>query len=282
MSSRPTHRSSVSAAGVEDGNPSNVLALVPRHRPMRDAQSLDHRIRTIASRFGASRMRRDKAYMLTTHGKFRLRTVKRTGRNRVRARVDRERENFVIKAVRANLRLPSDILSSPPVAYIVTPHAKTRWRDPRAHHASCRDANLIQLLEHRYASVGPRTKLFDGSATTFRKTWDFVVASLRLPPLKYPPACQRAGGCCDEFANSKDITNLMWRMRSTSLSTLKHYLQEVVASSSLADLDEETRHALLAAAKSFGFTRQRIVPKAHAVGSSDSPAVNASADSAHT
>ena len=187
-----------------------------------------------------------------------------------------------IKAVRANLRLPSDVLSSTSIAYIVIPNAKTRWRGPRAQHASCRDADLIQLLERRYASLGPRRKLFDGNATTFRKIWDLVVASLLMPPLKYTPACLRAGGCCYEFAKSQDITNLMWRMRITSLSTLKHYLQEVVASSSLADLDTETRHTLLAAAKTFGFTRQRIVPKAHAVGSSDSPAVNASADSAHT
>ena len=66
------------------------------------------------------------------------------------------------------------------------------------------------------------------------------------------------------------------------MTTLKHYLQEVVATSSLSDLDPSTRHLLQVAANSFVFTKLRLAPKAYAAGTSVSHTMAAQADSSDT
>ena len=177
------------------------------------------------------------------------------------------------------LVLPSDTFSAGSVAYLRIPLAKSRWRGPRTQHASCRDIPFIKMLEHRYASLRGGCKLYDGNASTYRKIWNILVASLQTPPLKYTPVSLRAGGCCEAFAHDQDISNPMWRMRVTSMATLKHYLQEVVATSSLLCLDPSVRQMLQVAAKSFAFTKLRLVPKACAAGSSVSHIMAAPADS---
>ena len=187
-----------------------------------------------------------------------------------------------IRAVRNWLVLPSDTLSSGSVAYLRIPLAKSRWRGARTQHASCRDSPFIAMLELRYASLRDDCSLYEGNANSYRKTWNALVLSLQLPPLKYTPACLRAGGCCEAFSKDQDISNLMWRMRVTSMATLKHYLQEVVATSSLSDLEPSTRHLLRVAAKSFMFTKLRLVPKAYAAGASVSHSLFAQADSSDT
>ena len=106
--------------------------------------------------------------------------------------------------------------------------------------------------------------------------------AFQIPMSKYTPASLRGGGCCYAYEQDSRISNLMWRMRLASMATLKHYLQEVVATASLISLPPETRHDLHAAAKSFSISHSRIASKTCAAGTSTSLSVAASAASDYT
>ena len=56
------------------------------------------------------------------------------------------------------------------------------------------------------------------------------------PRLGFLPGGVRGGGAVAAFNEGATIDTLCWRMRVTSQSTLAHYLQEVVAATSLSDL----------------------------------------------
>ena len=62
-------------------------------------------------------------------------------------------------------------------------------------------------------------------------------------------------------------------------STLKHYLQESVATATLRSPPPDDRHTLFAASKSFDVSQLRVAPKTYAAGSSALHSVAASAAS---
>ena len=150
--------------------------------------------------------------------------------------------------------LPSDVLSDFPIAYLSIPLPKSRWRGSREQHASTRDADFIALLEKRFAGLKPTARLFTGTAHEYRKVWDKILAALHVPAGMFTPGCLRGGGCCHSFLLDKSIETLMWRMRITSAATLRHYLQEVVATSSLCTLTDVARSSIHIAAKIYKYS----------------------------
>ena len=186
-----------------------------------------------------------------------------------------------IQAIRENLVLPSETLSEARVVYLNISGPKSRWCGPRIQHASSRDPTLIRLLETRCSLLKAGAKLFDGSAATYRKTWNQLLHAFGVPLVKYTPASLRGGGCCFAYEQNPDITSLLWRMRISSISILKHYLQEVVATASLSSLHPEIRNKLLAASNSFNVSSMRIASETYAAGTSVSLSVAASAASDH-
>ena len=84
--------------------------------------------------------------------------------------------------------------------------------------------------------------LFGGSASAFRRRWDTALARLQVSPhLHVTPAGLRGGGACRDYEEHRDVTRLLWKMRLQHLTTLQHYLQEVLAMTSLTRLPERAR-----------------------------------------
>ena len=80
------------------------------------------------------------------------------------------------------------------------------------------------------------------SYAKFRRAWDLLLGALGVPPsFRFTPGSMRAGGCVAAYEAGIRLDDLLWRMRISSLNTLKHYLQEVAASTSLVDLSEVSR-----------------------------------------
>ena len=131
---------------------------------------------------------------------------------------------------------------------------------------------IIALLEKRFAKAKLHERLYAGNATTFRRTWDLILKSLGVPHLMFSPASLRGGGACHSFALNGSITNVMWKMRLSSQATLRFYLQEVVATSSLSALPESTRRLISTGAKAFESTAASALP---------SPLISLQAHSVH-
>eukprot|EP00439_Symbiodinium_sp_Y106_P034509 s3508_g4.t1 len=91
--------------------------------------------------------------------------------------------------------------------------------------------------------------LFSGSASTFRRRWDFILKQLGVPEaLKLTPGGLRGGGAVYLYQQQTPVQDLLWRMRLRSANTLESYLQEVAAVSVLPSLTASTRARIEAAA----------------------------------
>ena len=168
-----------------------------------------------------------------------------------------------INAVRSSLVLPSDTCSDTLVAYLNIPMPKSRWKGPKTQHASTDDPTLIMLLERKFGKTKRHERLYAGNATTFRRTWDSILKSLGVPHLMFSPASLRGGGACHCFAQNGSITNVMWKMRLSSQATLRFYLQEVVATSSLSELPDSTRKLITTGAKAFEAMAAAAIPPSY-------------------
>ena len=85
------------------------------------------------------------------------------------------------------------------------------------------------------------TCVYPWSAYSARKKWEYCLTFLGITKeFRFTPGCLRAGGAVHAFRGTS-IESLMWRMRITSHATLAHYLQEVVARTSLKRLPEDSK-----------------------------------------
>ena len=97
--------------------------------------------------------------------------------------------------------------------------------------------------------LGLCERLFDCSSAAFRRRWDTILKSLKIP--KDPgltPGGVRGGGCVYAFQNGMSLPMLLWRMRIKHLQALESYLQEVVASTVVSELPVEARQSVSSAA----------------------------------
>lgn len=81
---------------------------------------------------------------------------------------------------------------------------------------------FVNFLESVYRDVEKDCKLFDGSASAFRRRWDAVLKSLGVvQALKLTPGGIRGGGCVAAFQRGVQLPMLMWKMRLKQQSTLE-------------------------------------------------------------
>ena len=153
------------------------------------------------------------------------------------------------EATRHTLQLPSDGLWGATHAFLRIDKPKTRYRGgAKVQHASVTDPEVIRLLESIFGSDSKSTKLYPWSAPHFRKLWMLVLKALGVPKeLGLTPGGVRGGGAVALYTDELPLLNILWRMRLSSVDSLGHYLQEVVALNALQSLDKATKNRVLAA-----------------------------------
>ena len=152
----------------------------------------------------------------------------------------------VLKAVRADVLTPSDLLSTHPLLFIQIKAPKTRRRGARIQYATVEDPFVIKYLEKVWSSLRPEQRLFPMNPSSFRTRWDAILRHLQVDKsLKLTPGSVRAGGTVALHRSGAKIADLMWRLRLVHQQTLSHYLQEMTAASVLPALSQSTREAIL-------------------------------------
>jgi len=102
--------------------------------------------------------------------------------------------------------------------------------------------------------------MYEGSDHLFRSVWNRILATLLVPKsMGFTPACTRAGGAVHHFRQGMPIQDLMWKMRVTSQSTLSHYLQEVVALTSLKKLPDLSKHRILLFSRMYQLALKNVI-----------------------
>jgi hypothetical protein len=159
-----------------------------------------------------------------------------------------------LSAIRKDLLLARDLLvEDPDVVFLRIQNPKGRRRGIGAvQHTKVVDKQLAVFLDAIYGRLDLRTPLFPGSASSYRKRWDEVIAFLKIPKsLQLTPASLRAGGAVRAYRADEELAKLMWRMRLKSIDTLQHYLQEVGAASIFVELPTDSRSRIHNAALLF-------------------------------
>ena len=99
-----------------------------------------------------------------------------------------------------------------------------------------------------YQDLPRELQLYGGSASVYRRRWDVVLRRLGIPAtLRLTPGSLWGGGAVRAHKRGVPISELQWRMRLSSQSTLGYYLQETTAASILPSLTCESRADVLAA-----------------------------------
>jgi hypothetical protein len=146
-----------------------------------------------------------------------------------------------LRSDRGDLVLPSDVIFAvKQVVYLSIRAPKSRnTGGARTQYASIENPVAIAVLEAIFGFSKPGELLWGASGSTLRKRWDTVCKALELPDKFYTPGGLRGGGAVYFFQLTNNIELLMWRMRVQSRKTLEHYLQEVVAGTSIHKLPSE-------------------------------------------
>ncbi|CAE7214728.1 BSPAL1 [Symbiodinium sp. CCMP2592] len=160
------------------------------------------------------------------------------------------RPGEALKASREDVLLPIDLLGECIDSVFLTIRSpKTRRRGGgRVQHAKVQDPDGVRLCQAVFGSLPMRQPLYPGSPASYRRRWDALLRVLKIPArVHLTPASLRAGGVVREYRRAVDISNLLWRMRLRSVSTLERYLQEVGADSVYVQLSPEARQSVRAA-----------------------------------
>ena len=158
------------------------------------------------------------------------------------------RPSECLKLTRADVLLPSDLLSFRRVVYVRVRDPKNKRIAARREHVKVEDRMIVDLLSAWLPRLPPDVRLFQFSASRMRVYHDHLVAFFGVPCRDgegITPASHRGGGAilCFERSGSLDLTR--WRGRWSATSrTLEIYIQEVAAASVLPSLDANHRERI--------------------------------------
>jgi hypothetical protein len=162
----------------------------------------------------------------------------------------------VVLCLREDLLLPVDLMEeSSDVVFLRLRQSKTSYRQKaKVQHLKIECGTVVRLLSQTYGEVDAATPLFPGSASVFRRRWDFLLRALSIPAsCKLTPGGLRGGGAVHAFRQGLSIPDLLWKMRIQHAATLEAYLQEVTAITALTQMPDVARQRVMTASTFFPF-----------------------------
>ena len=150
----------------------------------------------------------------------------------------------VLSAIRQDLVLPVDMFDAERrSAFLRVRKPKTLRRGKgRVQHLRVENLEAVKCLERIFGGLAGFLPLFPLSPAAFRTRWEKILSALGIPAeLRPTPASIRGGGAILAYHRGEAISNILWRMRLVSQTTLESYLQELAAESVLVRLPEVTK-----------------------------------------
>ena len=167
----------------------------------------------------------------------------------------------ILKCCRSDLLLPVDFLDSgtAPV-FLKLSHFKSKNRQPaKVQHLRVTEETTCSLLHRVFCRVHPERLLFGGSAYQYRKRWNAILNTLRIPQgVRLTPGGLRGGFAVWSYRTNCSIQNIMWSLRLRSQVTLESYPQEAAALNCFAGLSMEVREESILCLLSFLASPQHL------------------------
>ena len=154
----------------------------------------------------------------------------------------------VLRATRADLQTPSDLLRKDNRFFLKIKEPKSRNRRPRVQHSTLvLPAGIGNFITSTCEKLPSPQPFIASDGTAF---WSGLASHARC---EFTPGSLRGGGAVAAYQGGLDISSLQWKMRLQHQSTLGFYLQEVAAGSILPLLPRHSREAIEAARAVFPF-----------------------------
>jgi hypothetical protein len=148
---------------------------------------------------------------------------------------------------RRDLVLPADAMSSDRIAYIHIRNPKTA-RFARRQHCRLEDRLVLRFLEAAFGETPLDSRLYPGTANTYRSQWNAVMGKLGVPFKRdlrgATPGVLRGSGATYLYLETEDLGKVAWRGRWAKLKTVEFYLQEVAAQLLLQQLSATSRERI--------------------------------------
>ena len=138
------------------------------------------------------------------------------------------RPGETLRLTRADVILPSDLLSTRRVCFVKVRDPKNRRIAARREHARIDDYMVVDFLEAWLPRLQPSQRLFAFKAAQMRKLHDHLVSYFGVPTEDgrgLTPASHRGGGATLCFERTGDLELTRWRGRwSSTTRTLEIYI----------------------------------------------------------
>lgn len=130
--------------------------------------------------------------------------------------------------------------------YVQIDLPKTRTRGGAAvQHITVTDPLAVHWVQNVVQDLPRALPIYPFGASAYRRRFDAILQALGVTRAAgFTPGSLRGGGAVKAYADGCPISDLLWRMRIRNLETLSHYLQEVSAATSLADLPPTARESI--------------------------------------
>lgn len=171
----------------------------------------------------------------------------------------------ILRCKRCDLILPSDTCEEGVFScFLELQKFKSLFRQPaKIQHMRINDKTGVKLLEKIYSKMPGDQPLFFGTASQYRRRWDFLLATFRISTsLRLTPGGLRGGFAVFSYRQERMISQIQWDMRLRHMGTLESYLQETGTLTIYNQLTSESRKLLKTASMLFQFLTARMVPRA--------------------
>ena len=163
----------------------------------------------------------------------------------------------VVSAVRGDLVLPTDVGNSVKHILLRIADPKTRFRAARHQVGKMEQPDLILVVQLGFGNLEKGDRLWPFTSATLRQRLRCVLRKLSLPwqagskPKQLNLASLRAGGATWLIGQSESSELVRRRGRWVSQRTMEIYIQEVMASTFMTDIDDNCRLKVLSAMELF-------------------------------
>ena len=171
----------------------------------------------------------------------------------------------ILRCKRCDLILPSDTCEEGVFScFLELQKFKSLFRQPaKIQHMRINDKTGVKLLEKIYSKMPGDQPLFFGTASQYRRRWDFLLATFRISTsLRLTPGGLRGGFAVFSYRQERMMSQIQWDMRLRHMGTLESYLQETGTLTIYNQLTSESRKLLKTASMLFQFLTARMVPRA--------------------
>ena len=150
-----------------------------------------------------------------------------------------------LRLCRADVLLPSELLSAERAVFLRIRSPKMRRLRARREHVKITDLVVVGLLEVVLVGIAPERELFPFRPSQLRRWHDALVSFFKVSTsdgVGVTPASHRGGGATALFNQTDCLDLTRWRGRwSTSSRTMEIYIQEVGAAAVLPSLSAKDR-----------------------------------------